>query len=559
MSISSRITSITEHIGDIYDTLELGGADLTNTDKNLVNVKPILKQKYLDYMNNGTREIWNNWEKVTGTGTGEVTLNNTVNAPMDLTVKGDTSQVQTTQNANLFDENYYNNSNLYSTGTYKYTLTRIKGNRTLYVKAILKEGKTAISGLYISITSNGTNPNTGTSCYPINNGTPSNKQANFTNINDIYFSFYPTNVNVNDIFDTYNIIVSADDVSYIPFVPASPTPDYPSSINNVTGDVEVLVQNKNLLDLGNINTTKNGVLYTSQSNGALLCNGTKNGGGYQDFTNNIIHLIPGTYTCVSNLISGSITKNGIGNYPDVYLKGESSVYVGNVFGKNATNTFTVNTEGDYYFRLAIWSDNVVFDNALVATQIEYGSTSTSYTPHQEQTFTFPLGSERLMLGDYLADDGIHHVRKQIEITAQNVDSLVGGLNTTTYSKPYITISKSLLGWKSSWTQNISLINNYSVITSTSKIESGTYAVNFIQSYLTIFNDGFTDLATAKQLMIGTIIEIQQANEWIEPYTTSQQAVYNQIKQAKSYMEQTNISGSSDELEPIFEVVALKNI
>ena len=39
MSISSRITAMEGHIGDIYDTLELGGADLTNVNKNIVNLQ----------------------------------------------------------------------------------------------------------------------------------------------------------------------------------------------------------------------------------------------------------------------------------------------------------------------------------------------------------------------------------------------------------------------------------------------------------------------------------------------------------------------------------------
>lgn len=91
MSIASRITSIENHIGDIYDTLELGGAELTNVDKNLFNISPTLKQKLIDYMNNGTQEIWNNWDKVTGTGES-VTLNGTIQAPIKLGVGGNTKQ-----------------------------------------------------------------------------------------------------------------------------------------------------------------------------------------------------------------------------------------------------------------------------------------------------------------------------------------------------------------------------------------------------------------------------------------------------------------------------------
>lgn len=94
MSIADKITSIETHMGDIYNTLELGGADLTNVNKNINNVSPILKSKYMDYMNNGTDEIWNNWEHQTGTGT-EATLNNTIYAPMKIDPIGRSVQFTT--------------------------------------------------------------------------------------------------------------------------------------------------------------------------------------------------------------------------------------------------------------------------------------------------------------------------------------------------------------------------------------------------------------------------------------------------------------------------------
>lgn len=94
MSIADKITSIETHIGDIYDTLTLGGADLTGVNKNLVNVTSQLKDRYLDFMNNGTWGIWNNCEKVTGEGTS-LSLSPTIQAPMKNILKGNTSQTGT--------------------------------------------------------------------------------------------------------------------------------------------------------------------------------------------------------------------------------------------------------------------------------------------------------------------------------------------------------------------------------------------------------------------------------------------------------------------------------
>ena len=75
----------------------------TIINKNIDNIDSELKKRYIDFMNNGTDEVWNNWEKVTGTGEN-VTLNNTVQAPMELGVGGNTSQ-QTYTGKNKFNKN----------------------------------------------------------------------------------------------------------------------------------------------------------------------------------------------------------------------------------------------------------------------------------------------------------------------------------------------------------------------------------------------------------------------------------------------------------------------
>ena len=91
MSISSRIWEMNNHLIADYDVLTLAGADLTNVDKNILNLKPTWKERLLYFMNNGTQEVWNNWTKVSGTGT-TLSLNNTEEAPMSLIYKGNTSQ-----------------------------------------------------------------------------------------------------------------------------------------------------------------------------------------------------------------------------------------------------------------------------------------------------------------------------------------------------------------------------------------------------------------------------------------------------------------------------------
>ena len=91
MSIASRINEMTAHIGNAYNILELAGADLTNADKNILNLKTIWQERLLYFINNGTDVVWNNWDKVAGEGT-ILTLNNTEEAPMKIDLKGNTNQ-----------------------------------------------------------------------------------------------------------------------------------------------------------------------------------------------------------------------------------------------------------------------------------------------------------------------------------------------------------------------------------------------------------------------------------------------------------------------------------
>ena len=100
MSIATRLEAIEQHLTDDYSVLTLAGADLTNVDKNIVNLKPTWKERLLYFMNNGTDTVWNNWDKVNGTGTS-ITLNNTEYAPMKIEYGGNTSQDSTT-GKNLF-------------------------------------------------------------------------------------------------------------------------------------------------------------------------------------------------------------------------------------------------------------------------------------------------------------------------------------------------------------------------------------------------------------------------------------------------------------------------
>ena len=181
----------------------------------------------------------------------EIIIEDASNNPLTyLEIEGKSTQATSTQSANLFDEDYYRNAT-YTNNVYRYTLSKIKGGRRLYVKAKLKEGKSAVSGIYVCLSTN-PNPNTSGSRYQwfINNGNTPNAIFNPETFTDyLYFSFYPTTTTLSQIFDNYNLWVSTDNINYEPFVPDMPSPDYPSEIestgtyNEETGKYEIEVKN----------------------------------------------------------------------------------------------------------------------------------------------------------------------------------------------------------------------------------------------------------------------------------------------------------------------------
>lgn len=88
MAIADTINSMYENVGEVYDTIT--NVDLP-TNKNIENIPSTIRKSYLDIMNNGIDTIYDNWEKVNGTGTS-ISLNNTEEAPMTIEYKGNTSQ-----------------------------------------------------------------------------------------------------------------------------------------------------------------------------------------------------------------------------------------------------------------------------------------------------------------------------------------------------------------------------------------------------------------------------------------------------------------------------------
>ncbi len=207
-----------------------------------------------------------------------------------------------------------------------------------------------------------------------------------------------------------------------------------------------------------------------------------------------------------------------------------------------------------------------YNNLVIKPMIERTESEVSgdWVEHQEQTVLFPLAQgQKLMLGDYLADDGIHHVRKQIELdgtdfslysnqvagrTIYMISAFSNNNNFKTYDS---SILCNILKQGTSSNGNNYLNNNGS---------SGSLYVSIENSIL-----GITDKSTNEEKLqafqnliaeTGFVYEGELAEEETEAYTEEQQESYNQICNLKAYEEETNVY-SENEVSPIFKVTYLE--
>ena len=259
MSIASRIEAIEQHLTDDYSVLEVAGADLTNVDKNIINLKPTWQERLLYFINNGTDVVWNNWEKVEGTGES-LSLNSTEEAPMKINLKGNTSQETTTQSKNLMPNEAESQTingltitkgtdgSLLINGTSNATTKIALGTTNLasgtYTLSTHKEGTTTDSCYLRTVDTTTESEISGTS---FNIYSSNSKTYTLSENKKVKFDFYTGG---NRTFTNFKIYPMAESGStatdYVEFVPNSPSPDYPQDIHVVSGNNSINVCNKNL-------------------------------------------------------------------------------------------------------------------------------------------------------------------------------------------------------------------------------------------------------------------------------------------------------------------------
>lgn len=197
--------------------------------------------------------------------------------------------------------------------------------------------------------------------------------------------------------------------------------------------------------------------------------------------------------------------------------------------------------------------------SLKVFQLERNTEKITSEEHKQQIIIFPFKQgQKLMQGDCLADDGIHHKRKQtvldgtenwVTLTAQKGDNTSYFYCTKTDMKKASLIVCNQFINRAGWSTDVEGIE--SIINNTLRLRINTSRASTV-SELKAW------LATQKEKETPVVIEYELVQEEVETYTEVQKEAYEQIKNAISYKGQTNIF-STNEIKPIFEVEALADI
>lgn len=215
-----------------------------------------------------------------------------------------------------------------------------------------------------------------------------------TNGIQFYFDANATEGASTTLTDLMLVISTETDLSYEPYVGGipSPNPDYPQDIRVVTGDNELVVQNKNIFNDDFLNEH-----YTKDENGyytdAIL---TFN----NYFNNNLPNIKFKENTQYTFQWYGYNDSGGNCRIQYFYTDGTSEGG-GNLTTKPELHTFTsaINKTIDHInFTYGSSGSRTIHVKNI---QLEVGTQATDYIAHQEQSTTLHLGTEYLAgIGDY---------------------------------------------------------------------------------------------------------------------------------------------------------------
>lgn len=369
---------------------------------------------------------------------------------------------------------------------------------------------------------------------------------------------------------------------------AMPSPDYKSDIQNITDNIDIISCNENLA-LDGYSTPKtdtdfySGVSsnFTPLEDGWGRFVGNNTNGGSNLYTNAFISfkkfkniIKPNTaYRLLAEFRNVNMSGNTGGDYMCLVTGGGTEPFRNYQLYKSSLsqnskfsvklNPYLYETTLQHLFRsfLSVSPGNSTSLEVKISL-LEENSTETEVKV-ENQEFVFPLAEgQKLYEGSYLADDGIHHKRKQIEI---DISQFATGM-------PYkgtFNVSNNKIRWDYTSVKGIcNYFNNAESEQVTENFSASQYIndneFNFrmgnTKDRIYFKNSAFTTLEQWRDFFNNNEVIVEyECNEYVEAYTDEQKQVYDElVKTAKSYKTVTNIF-STNEVSPVFEVNYRKDI
>lgn len=386
----------------------------------------------------------------------------------------------------------------------------------------------------------------GSIIYPVASDIDCNNELKYASFNieeatDITIAFYYVSNSTIEITENANIycewkniqIEKSSDTQPTEYEDygASPSPKFPSKIENVTGDIDITKCNKNLFDgvFSQGYDSKGNITSSNQ----FVCN------------TNLIDVVENESYTISNNLNLKIAS--IAYYKDnEFVSFQANLNL-------ATITIPQNVN---QIRFNFYKEPTLNISDFIYCQFEKNVVETDYIEHEEQIKTFPLKEgQKMYVGSKTEDDGIHHKRKQIELDGTEDWVLSGSIANNQYilnipdikmigenSKGNLISShfKEITGVEGYQNNNINGISGWSI-----KQIRISLDINIVNRNVTEFKNL---LAQQKQAGTPVIVEYETEEEIVELYTEAQQEAYNQLQNVTPYKLVTNISTDKAKLQ-----------
>ena len=376
-----------------------------------------------------------------------------------------------------------------------------------------------------------------------------------------------------DIDDSANATIRNIKITGKSIQDGTPTPENPVEIQNCSGSINFKAENKNLAwnnwtedFVERINNSNLATITTKDNKRCLKARETAGYGSYDTKYLFKIDWKENTQYAISCKLftEGS---NSLATIAIAYTDGTIKDNRYNRIINNWTNFSLISEQNKTIKYLIInYLDGCNYID-LDTFMVEESSIPTTYIPHEEQNITFPLQEGQVLAqDDYLDDDGIHHVRKQIvfdgtEIWRQNADqnnNIVFETNINYYaptseSDDTHTNTSLCTIAKYDWWYNYLTENTFKVFYNTIRIRiNNEMTLEKWKAYLA------EQYANGTPVIVEYVLLEEAQKEAIEPYTEQQEQVWKQIKALRTYKNITHIS-SEDETPATIEVTYVRDL